>query len=261
LSVAIAVFALALQTPTPTPVASPKPAATAPVTQGTGAARPGALVLTVVNEKGEPLRDAMVTARGAVDRSGPTLTDGTITLQNMPVGTYRARISREGFITLEKEVSIRSAARTNAEAVLSAAPPPPAPPPTPSPTPTPEVMLTAAAGAPGVAKTVNIAEMADQILNSKDTTPLVSRQLGCSGVIETSLVVARDNVASHRHADVDEMVYLVAGDATLTIAEQNQTITAGWFGLVPRGQSHSLTRRGRNPMVFLLVHSGKPCAK
>jgi len=259
LSVAIGVLALALQTPTP--VASPKPTPTAPAappaTQGTAAARPGALVVTVLNEKGEPLTGATVSMRGVTERAGTTGPDGTVTLQNIPAGTQRARISRDGFITLEKEVTIRSAARTPAEAVLSAAAPPPAPSPTPSPTPTPNPTPTTSSGTPGTMKMVNIPELAEQML--RDTQPSVSRQLGCSGLLETTLIVARENVASHRHADVDEMLYLVAGDATLTINDKDQTIAAGWFGLVPRGMPHALTRRGRNPMVFLLVHSGKPC--
>jgi len=93
----------------------------------------------------------------------------------------------------------------------------------------------------------------------KDLQPLVGRQLGCTGLLETTLIVARDNVATHQHADVDEMLYLVAGEATLTIGAKDQPVTAGWFGLIPRGMPHALIRRGRNPMVFLLVHSGKPC--
>ena len=258
LFVAMGVVALALQTPTP--VASPKPAAASPpTTQGSTAARPGAVVVTVVSEKGEPLTGASVTARGAVDRAGTSGSDGIVTLQNIPAGTVRVRIARDGFITLEKEVTIRTAARTNTEAVLAAAPPPPAPPPTPTPTPTPESRPTTPAGTPGTQKVVSIPDLAEQML--RDTQPFVSRQLGCSGVLETTLTVARENVASHRHADVDEMLYLVAGEATLAINGKDQSIVAGWYGLVPRGSEHSLTRRGRNPMVFLLVHSGKPCEK
>jgi len=257
LIVAMGVVALALQTPTPT--VSPKPAPSSPpATQGTAAARPGAVVVTVLNEKGEPLTGATVTTRGAVDRAGTSGADGVVTLQNIPVGTVRVRITRDGFITLEKEVTIRSAARTNTEAALAAAPTP-APTPTPSPTPTPETRPTTPAGTPGTQKVVSIPDLAEQML--KDTQPFVGRQLSCSGVLETTLVVARENVAPHRHADVDEMLYLVAGEASLMINGKEQSIVAGWYGLVPRGLEHGLTRRGRNPMVFVLVHSGKPCEK
>ena len=257
LSVAIGFLALVLQTPTPT--ASPKPAASSPpATQGAGttANRPGALVLTVLNEKGEPLTGASVAVRGAADRSGTTGTDGAVTLQNIPVGTVRVRVTRDGFMTLEKEVSIRSAARTTSEAVLSMAPPAPAPPPTPTPTPTPESRPMTPAGALGTPKMSFVTDLVDQML--KDSQPVVTRQVGCSGVMETSLILTRENI-SHRHTDVDETIYIVAGEGSLTVADKNQNIEGGWFGFVPRGVPHSITRRGRNPMVLLVVTSGKPC--
>ena len=201
---------------------------------------------------------ATVSLRGITERGGTSGSDGVVTLQNIPAGTQRVRVMRDGFITLEKEVTIRSAARTSAEAVLSVAPPPPAPPPPPSPTPTPESRPTTSAGTPGVMKMLFVPEMAEQML--KDTQPIVTRQIGCSGLMDTTLIVARENI-THRHADVDEMVYLVAGEATLTIGGKSQAIDPGWFGLVPREQPHTITRRGRNPMVFLVVTSGKPCEK
>jgi mannose-6-phosphate isomerase-like protein (cupin superfamily) len=255
-------LALALQTPTPTPAVTPKPAAQTPPTQTPAAqtstaARPGALILTIQSERGEPLAGASVAVHGPVDRAGTSGPDGTLTLQNMPVGAYRCRITRDGFITLEKEVAVKTAARTNAEASLSVAPPPP-PPPSPSPTPTPENRPMTPAGVPGSPKVLSIPDLAEQML--KDSAPTVDRQLGCSGVTETTLVVARENVAAHQHADMDELLYLVAGEATLTIDGKDQNIMAGWYGLVPRGMSHALTRKGRNPIVFLLVHSGKPCS-
>jgi quercetin dioxygenase-like cupin family protein len=251
---------LALSLQTPTPAASPKPPASPPAAsaaQTQSTARPGALVLTVMSEKGEPLAGAQVAAHGAtVDRSGTTGPDGTLTLQNMPVGTYRCRITKDGFITLEKEVAVKTAARSTAEASLSVAPAPP-PPPAPSPTPVVE-KPSAPMGTPGQSKVLSIPELAETML--KDSQPVVDRALGCSGVVSSTLLTARDNIAAHRHADMDEVIYVVAGDATLTINDKDQSITAGWFGLVPRGASHAVTRKGRNPIVLLLVQSGKPCA-
>ena len=177
----------------------------------------------------------------------------------MPAGTYRCRITRDGFVMLDKEVTIRAGARTATEAVLWAAPkPPPSPrlrrPPTPSPQPTPAVTATGPAGAPRV---LSIAELGDQML--RDSQPTVERQLGCSGVTASKLIATRENIALHRNADTDEVLYLMAGDATLTIGDKDQTVSAGWFGLVPRGTPYSLIRRGRNPVVLLSVQSGKAC--
>jgi mannose-6-phosphate isomerase-like protein (cupin superfamily) len=71
--------------------------------------------------------------------------------------------------------------------------------------------------------------------------------------------MTRENVAMHTHADADEMLYVVAGEATLTVADKDQPVQAGWFSVVPRGMSHSLTRRGRNALLVLSVRSGPAC--
>jgi mannose-6-phosphate isomerase-like protein (cupin superfamily) len=46
----------------------------------------------------------------------------------------------------------------------------------------------------------------------------------------------------------------------LNIGGKEQVITSGWFGLVPRGTPHSVTRRGRNPAILLSIAGGQPCA-
>src|SRR5204862_7634725 len=187
---------------------------------------------------------AQVAAHGAGERAGATSADGTITLQNMPAGTYRCRISRDGFITLEKEVTVKAAARGTAEASLSVAPATPAP--TPTPMPTPVEKPSAPMGPPGELKMMNIAAIGDQMYQTlKDTSPTADRALGCSGVLSSMIVASRDNIAAHRHADADEIIYVMGGDATLTINDKEQVITAGWFGLVPRGASHTVASRGR----------------
>ena len=251
--VASAVLAVQVATPPPTP-----PAGTTKPPVQSAAARPGSLTLTVANEQGQGLLAAGVVVHGLVERAGSTGADGVVVLQNLPAGTYRSRIVRDGFITLEKEIVIRAGARTTTEAVLSMAPPPPAPPP-PPPAPV-ETKPSAPAGPVGLPKVVSIAEMADQMLREmKDTQPIAERQLGCSVATSSRLIVARENIAIHRHADADEVVYLLAGEATLSVNDKDQQIAAGWFGLVPRGTSHALTRRGRNPIAVLSVQSGPAC--
>jgi mannose-6-phosphate isomerase-like protein (cupin superfamily) len=230
--------------------APPKPAAQ------TTAVRPGSLALTITSEKGETLSGAAVAVHGTVDRIGASGMDGVVTLLNMPAGTYRCRITRDGFFTLEKEITIKAGARTATEGVLTAAPPPPPPPPQPTPAPV-EPKPVPAAGPVGTPRVLSLAELGDQML--RDSKPIVERELGCSGVSLSRLILARENIAQHSHAEADEMLYLMAGEATLTVAEKDQNINAGWFGLVPRGSAHTLVRRGRNPMVVLSIQTGQPC--
>jgi hypothetical protein len=55
------------------------------------------------------------------------------------------------------------------------------------------------------------------------------------------------------------MIYLVAGEANLTLGSKEQAMTPSWFSLVPRGTPYTVTRKGRNPAILLTMISGQPC--
>lgn len=249
-------------TPTPSPQATPTPKPTPPP-----APKPGSLALTVTNEAGAVLTGVEVRVHGPVDRTGTTNADGVVSLVNMPAGTYRCRITpppRLGLYPLDKEIVIRAGVRTATEGVLSPAPPapplPPTPTPTATPTPTPspvEPRPATPGGAPGVPKVLSLIDLIEPML--KDPQPIVEREIGCSFSTVSKLIVARDPIALHRHPDADEILYVVAGEATLTLAGRDQVIAAGWFGQIPRGTAHSVIRRSGKQMVLLSVQSGVPC--
>ena len=217
-------------------------------------AKPGTVVLVVVNETGKTIVDAIVRMHGPVDRGGTTSTSGLVTFENVPAGTYRARITADGSITFEKEVIVRAGTKSNVEAMLTDAPPPP---PAPTPTPTPTPAPAASQLKPGESRIAVLPNLIEEMLKSKD--PIVERELGCSGATTSRLILARENISLHRHADMDEVLYVVAGEATISITEKDQQIQPGSYALVPRGVSHALTRRGRTPLVLLSVQSGQPC--
>jgi mannose-6-phosphate isomerase-like protein (cupin superfamily) len=216
--------------------------------------KPGTVALVVVNETGKTIVDAVVRMSGPVDRGGTTGVSGLVTFENVPAGTYRARITADGLITFEKEVIVRAGTKSNVEAMLTAAPPPPpAPTPTPTPTPTP----VASALKAGESRIAVLPDVIEEMLKSKEA--VTDRELGCSGATMSRLILARENISLHRHADIDEVIYVVAGEANISITEKDQQMAPGAFALVPRGMSHSLTRRGRTPLVLLSVQSGQPC--
>ena len=226
--------------------------------QAGAAAKPGSLVITVAGENGAPLSGASVKVAGAtVDRAATSGADGGVTLLNLPAGTYRARITRDGYVTLEKEVTIRAGARLTTEAVVTAAPPAPPPPPPPpaasAPAPTTSTLK------PGKVSLTFVVDQITQMDKELRNSPTVERDLGCSGATATKLIMTRENMAMHTHADADEMLYIVAGEGTLTVGDKDQTVEAGWFSVVPRGTSHSVTRRGRNALLVLSVRSGPAC--
>ena len=225
-------------------------------------AKPGSLALTVVGDAGSTVSGAAVTVHGAVDRKAVTGVDGVATVLNLPAGTYRARVTRDGFITFEKEVVVRPGARVAAEAVVSVAPastapPPPPPMEKPKPTPPPQTVM----GPVGQARLESLTDLAEAMLRDKERIkdPVVERDLGCSVATSSRLLLVRETLESHTHIDADEVVYILAGDATLRLGDKDQPLSAGWYGLVPRGTAHSIARRGRNAPIVLSVQSGRPC--
>jgi len=111
--------------------------------------------------------------------------------------------------------------------------------------------------APGEPRVVSILDLAERALDGRD--PVRRMPIGCSGVASAHIVVVRESLPSGTNAEVDEMLYLVAGEASLTLGEKAQPITPGWFSVVPRGMARAVARKGRNPAVFLSVLSGQPC--
>jgi len=242
------------QAPPPKPAdAKPAPATqTAPA--GTSSTRPGSIDLTVTSQTGTLLSGATVRAEGLSSRQGSTGSDGDVVLTNVAAGTYRCRIQRDGYLTLEKEVTVKAGARTASEAVLSPAPPPPPAPAPPPPTPTASPALV-----PGMPVTVSLVDqLADELVKSKDA--VAEHDLGCSGATSAKLIRLRDGLPAHTHADADELLYMIAGDATLTVGGKDQNIKAGWLSLVPRGTPHALTRRSGPSLLVLSIQSGPPCA-
>ena len=249
------------QTPPPSTTQPPaKPPTRPPSTSSSASSstKPATVELAVTTMVGMTIPGATVKAEGPTSRAGTTGPDGRIVFENLPAGTYRFRIERDSFVTLEKEIPAWAGVRTASQAVLSAgaATPAPAAPPPPAPMPTPSMSTPVLkAGEPRVLSLTD--DIAEKLIREKD--PVAERQLGCSGATASRLVRVNDSLAVHSHADADEVLYIIAGEATLKLGDKEQTLVPGWFSLVPRGMSHSLTKRGRGPVLLLSSVSGPPC--
>jgi mannose-6-phosphate isomerase-like protein (cupin superfamily) len=264
----ILAFLLALQqqpaaaTQKPPAPATQKPAAPAtqkPAQQPRRQAAPAGnatLNVRVTDRLGNPAPGAMVIAEGPVRRDGTVDEQGTVTFRTMPAGTYRVRGEGEGFVAFEKEVAIRAGATANTELALTGAEIDEA---TAEETTTPEPAPAAAMPTiePGEPRTLSIPDLAERSLSGRD--PVRRIPIGCSGLSRTELVILREGLTDQTHADSDEMLYLVAGEATLRMNEKDAPLAPGWFSIVPRGLSHTVTRRGRNPAILLSIVSGEPC--
>ena len=220
------------------------------------ASRPAGVDLRVTDRTGATLADARVAAEGAVSRSGVTDASGLVTFRNLPAGTYRLHIEHDGYVALEKEMAVAAGSTITGQAALTAAPPPPAPAPPPPPPP-PAPAPTAPALAPGDPRLLSIPDFVDAQRMGREgvkTSPI-----GCSGATQARMIQVRDPLVAHTHADADEILYVVAGDATVKMAGKNQAVTSGWLVVVPREMEFSVTRAGRNPVILVSAIGGPPC--
>jgi hypothetical protein len=184
-----------------------------------------------------------------------------VTLKTMTPGTYRIRADAEGFVAFEKEVSVKGAvAPTQVLLSLAAAPfvPPPEPIKVEAPPPPPPAPAAPPLGTPGEPRVLSIPDLAEHSLSGRD--PLKVFPIGCSGVSQSRLIVLRESIPSGANTDAEETLYLVAGEATLTLGSaREQAIAPGWFAIVPRGTNYALGRKGKNPAILLSTVYGRPC--
>jgi mannose-6-phosphate isomerase-like protein (cupin superfamily) len=100
--------------------------------------------------------------------------------------------------------------------------------------------------------------LAERSLGGRDAVKVVP--VGCTGRSSARLIVLREGLRPASHEDADEHLYLLAGEATLTLGEKQQALAPGWFALVPRETKFGIVPKGRNPALLLSVLSGPPCA-
>jgi len=219
------------------------------------------LEVRVVDRSGRPINDAHVVLQGPTTREEKADKSGTATLKTVTPGNYRVRAEGEGFIALEREVAVKGAvAPIEVLLSLSAAPvaPPPEPVKEPPPPPPPPPAPVATMGTPGEPRSLSIPDLAERSLGGRD--PLKVLPIGCSGASQSRLIVLRDALPPGTNKDADETLYLVAGEATLTLGSaKEQPIAPGWFTIVPRGTSYALGRKGKNPAILLSTVYGRPC--
>jgi mannose-6-phosphate isomerase-like protein (cupin superfamily) len=231
----------------PTP-ATPAPA---PAQRAARPPQPAAITVIVRNPSGNPIEGVTITVSGAQAQEAQTDAAGTAKLSLLE-GAYRLEFDRDGFITLDRELAVkRGQPASELDVVLRMAPPPP-PPPEPPPPPPP-----APVPASGPPITISIPSFLDK--NIIRGEPLKESILACAPDGIVRLLQIRDRLAEHSHADMDEVLYVVAGEGTVRAKGEPTDITAGSLSVMPRGVVHSIDRRGRNPLILISTLAGGPC--
>jgi cupin superfamily acireductone dioxygenase involved in methionine salvage len=221
--------------------AAKKPAVAAP---RTSSAR-----IAVRDQDGTSLSEVRLVLSGAGTGEFVTSGAGTVVVPDLKDGAYRLRCEREGFITLEREFTVRGGAYSQIDVVLNPAPPPP-PPPAPEPAP-------AAVPSGGRPVTMSVVDYLDKNLIGRE--PLKESILACNPLETVRLLQMREGVAQHVHASGDEVIYVVAGEGTVRIGEAATPVRAGSLVVVTNGTGHAFERGGKNPLIVVSTLVGAPC--
>ena len=200
---------LAAQTapPAPAPAKPAAPPAKPAAPRADPPAKLATITIQVTDALGAPLADTTVTTiTGVVSREGVTAADGSLRMMNMRPGTYRLRFEREGSMTLERELTLRSGEALTVDVVAQSlrrqlqrrlsrsrrAP------------------TRAALGPPGDPKVTPVPLFLEKNFiggreGRKDSV------LGCTPTGTATLHQLRDPWLAHTHDDAEEWIYVVAG--------------------------------------------------
>jgi mannose-6-phosphate isomerase-like protein (cupin superfamily) len=163
------------------------------------------------------------------------------------------RFEHDDYITFEREAAVRGSVRL--DVALNPAPetppPPVAAPADPPSKPEPPRPL-------GESRTVQVPEFAEANFIGRNEPQKLS-VIGCTGYSTTRLLQVRDPWNDRSNENADETLYVVAGEATVRLGGVDRQLAPGGLVVVPRGTTHSLMRRGRNPVMLVSVLSGPAC--
>ena len=241
----------------PPPPTQQKPQPQKPAAQKPSQRRPArptgnaTLAILVTDASGAQIPNVLLTVEGPTPRTTRT-EGGRIALEGLAAGEYLLRFEKEGFLTLERQLTARGGAPIEVKVTLKAAPEPPPPP-------VPEAPETRQP--PDVHAKPASFDVPDVIEKEFIGRAALKRTpLACGGEGAATLIQLNDPVADHAHADADEFLYVVAGEGAANIAGAAQRLRAGVLVFVPRGVTHRFSQSGRNPLIVLSTLAGEGCA-
>jgi hypothetical protein len=221
-----------------------------------GGAATATFAIAVVDPAGAPLGRVKVTVEGPSQRSASTEGGGKIAFENLPAGSYRLRFEKEGFVTLERDVTARGSAPISVDVTMTPAPKPAEPPP-----PAPEAVAP-----PPKPPDPNVEPVAIDVTAFFEKN-FVGRGAGkisplaCTSSGNATLIQLNEPAAEHVHVDADEYVYVMAGEGTGRAGGRSERLKPGTFMLVPRGVPHSFAKASRSsPLVLISTKSGEGCS-
>ncbi len=64
----------------------------------------------------------------------------------------------------------------------------------------------------------------------------------------------------HAHTDSDKVYYVLTGQATVQVGEEQATVDPGWAVLAPSGTDHGVSNRSCDPLTILVFMAPRPKA-
>jgi mannose-6-phosphate isomerase-like protein (cupin superfamily) len=245
------------QTPAQPPATPPATPPKKPATRRQQPAQsmvPTTVTVTITDASGAPVDNVHVSATGPVSRQTLSIDTGVARLNSVKPGDYRLRFERDGFLTLERDLTVKGGSPASIDVSLTPAPPAPA-------SAAPEPPPSAATNAPpGEAQSVSIVDFLEKNHFSGKEPQRVD-QLGCTASAKTTLLQVKDDQPETAQKDADEVIYVVGGDGKMRLGNTDIALTAGSLAIVPRGTVRALSRKGRSPLIVLSILSGPPCTK
>jgi hypothetical protein len=239
--------------PQTTPAASaPRPTVAAP--RAAAAPKATSVRISIKDENGTAVPDVRLLVSGVASGEFTTGAAGTAIVPIPKAGLVRVRCEREGFVTLEREFTVGTGAWNPVDVTLAAAPPPP---PAPAAKPAADTPTVAAVRPSGPPIALSIPDFVDK--NFIGRNPLKESVLACKPMETVRLLQMRQGIAQHVHDRIDEVIYVVAGEGTLRIGEDDNQVKPGSLVFVPNGSGHSIEPRGKNPLIVVSTLVGSSC--
>jgi len=167
---------------------------------------PAAFAVMVTDASGTPLTGVDVTVTGRAQRSAST-ENGRIAFEDLPVGPYHFKFEKDGYDTVEQDVTGKRGAPVDVKVTMTPTPKPVEPPAPPAPEPKPpSTVKPVVLDMPAFIEKYYVGRAAGK-----------STAITCATGGDASLLQMNEPLAEHTHADADEFIYVIAGQGAVRI--------------------------------------------
>ncbi len=243
----------------PAPSTQPPTQTPAPVRRAPAPTARGGLAITVTDPSGATIPGVTVVLSGPTERSSESNASGQVNFPGLLAGTYRLRFADDAVVTFEKEVAVRGGQVQAVDVKLNPAPrtpPPPAPAPAAATAPPPPAAV-AKTGPTGAPQFLSIPKVLEENFVGKD--PRRESLLSCSGDTRAAMLQINQPLPERMYEEADIVYYVIGGEGTMRLNGREVRLSLNDFVSVPKGGSHSFSRRGNRTLILLSVLGGEIC--